>query len=99
MNHFTISGSDFGGISHDVERMKAESRAAVSMQRLTSAYMASLEVFSNLVASTLPIATALPLATSMNRASWSTWSRGSDGWSRSEERVLKPTWRRSSKIG
>ena len=72
MNHFTISGSDFGGISQDVDRMKAEWRAAVSTQRFTSAYIASFEVFSNFVASTLPMATARPLATSMNRASWST---------------------------
>src|SRR2546427_5796528 len=49
MNHFTASGSERGGISHDVDRMNAEPRAAVSTQRRTSASIASLVVFSNFV--------------------------------------------------
>src|SRR2546422_3558963 len=68
MNHFTASGSERGGISHDVDRMNAEPRAAVSTQRRTSASIASLVVFSNFVASTLPIATARPRDTSVNRS-------------------------------
>ena len=72
MNHFTISASERGGISHDVDRMKAECRAAASMQRRTSATIASFVDRSNFVASTLPIATARPFETSMNRLSWST---------------------------
>src|SRR5574341_953316 len=99
MNHLTTSGSDLGGISHEVESTNAECFAAVSTQRLTSAYIASLDVFSNLVASTLPIATARPRDTSMNRASWSTWSVGSACWSRSNENVVKPQRMTSSKIG
>ena len=99
MNHFTISGSDFGGISHDVDRMKPEWRAAVSMHRLTSAYIASRDVFSNFVASTLPMATARPRETSMKRWSWSTYSVGSACWSRSKDTVVKPTFSRSSKMG
>ena len=49
--------------------MNPECRAAASTQRLTSAYIASFDVFSNFVASTLPIATARPLETSTKRCS------------------------------
>src|SRR3970282_483103 len=90
MNHFTISGFERGGISHEVDRMKPECFAAVSMQRRTSASISVLVVFSNLVASTLPIATARPWATSMKRFSWSTYNFGSPCWSRSNETVVKP---------
>src|SRR5437870_10004898 len=69
MNHFTASGSERGGISHEVDRMNAEVLAAVSMQRRTSAAIASWLVFSNFVASTLPIATTRPRDTSVNRRS------------------------------
>ncbi len=99
MNHPTASGSERGGISHEVDRMKPEYLAAVSMHRLTSASIACFVVFSNVVASTFPIATARPFETSMNRASWSTWSFGSACWSRSKEKVLKPQPMTSSKIG
>ncbi len=99
MNHLTISGSDRGGISQEVDRMKPEWRAAVSTHRLTSASISCFVAFSNFVASTLPIPTARPFATSTKRASWSTWSFGSACWSRSKEKVLKPQAMTSSKIG
>src|SRR5262249_26906469 len=77
MNHFTTSGLERGGISQEVDRMNPEWRAAVSTHRTTSALISSRVAVSNLVASTLPMATARPRATFMKRASWSTGRAGS----------------------
>ena len=73
MNHFTQSGLARGGSSHEVESTKREREPAVSMQRRTSASISAFVARSNIVTSTLPMATTFFwLPSVMRRSSWST---------------------------